>query len=310
VLTSGCSHALQMAIEVLCNPGDTLFIPNPGFPLYHTIADHLGVATVEYALHEDAGWEADLDALEAAVAAAPRPRALLINNPSNPCGSVYTEAHLRALLAIAGRWRIPVIADEIYADMVFEPGAFHPLAALTDEVPVLSAGGISKRYLVPGWRLGWLACHDKGGVLQRGGVLSAVKQLTQIIVGPNSLMQAALPSILQQTSPRFYDQTMSTLARHAAFTVETLGAVAGLRPVEPQGAMYVMVGIDEALCGGDDVVFAQRLLEEESVFVLPGQCFGRTGFFRIVTCPPEDKLGEAYARIAAFCNRNRVHDPS
>ena len=303
-LTSGCSHALQMSIEVLCNPGDTLLIPNPGFPLYKTIADHLNVKTRTYELLPNRGWEADVEQLRRELRAEPVKGALLVNNPSNPCGSVYTKAHLEELLALAEEFKLPVIADEIYADMVFDGFDFYAMADLTATVPVLSAGGMSKRYLVPGWRLGWVIAYDKQGILKDGGVLHGLKQLTQIIVGPNSLMQSIVPTVLQRTDPMFYDKTMATLQSHANFTIERLSMVDGLTPVPPQGAMYVMVGIDvDGLGVASDVDFAQRLLEEESVFVLPGQCFGTPNYFRIVTCPPLNKLGEAYDRIAAFCKR-------
>ena len=137
----------------------------------------------------------------------------------------------------------------------------------------------------------------------------AIKQMCTILVGPNSVMQSALPTILQGASSnlkKFHVGTMETLQLHAEFTTEKLGAVAGLTPVRPQGAMYVMVGIDDTIFGGDDLLFAQTLLEEESVFVLPGQCFGRRGYFRIVTCPPVPVLAEAYERMAGFCQRHRA----
>jgi tyrosine aminotransferase len=305
-LTSGCSHALQICIEVLCNPGDTLLVPNPAFPLYQTIADHLSVSVSKYELLPERGWEADLEhmraQLEAAAAGSGRVGAILVNNPSNPCGSVYSIAHLKGILALAEEFKVPIIADEIYGDMVFEgEEEFSYMAELTDVVPVLSCNGIAKRYLVPGWRLGWIVAYDKQGVLAQGGVLQGIKQLTQIIVGPNSLMQSALPTMIQRTPDVFYDETMDTLRQHAEFTVDRLSQVDCLTPVRPQGAMYVMVGVDVAGMDAavqDDVRFAQLLLEEESVFVLPGQCFGKPNYFRIVTCPPLPKLAGTCFYIA------------
>lgn len=306
-LTSGCSHALQMSIEVLCNPGDTLLIPNPGFPLYQTIADHLSVKCRTYELLPDKGWEADIEQLRSELVAEPVRGALLVNNPSNPCGSVYSKSHLEALLAVAEEFSLPVIADEIYADMVFDGFEYHGMAQLTDTVPVLHAGGMSKRYLVPGWRLGWVAAYDKQDILKKGKVLEGLKSLTQIIVGPNSLMQSIVPSVLSRTDPSFYNETMDTLKKHADFTVERLRDIPGLTPVQPQGAMYVMVALDKELFGVDsDVDFAQRLLEDQSVFVLPGACFGKANYFRIVTCPPLPVLGEAYDRLESFCNKLRT----
>ena len=161
-LTSGCSHALQICIEVLCNPGDTLLLPNPAFPLYQTIAGHLSVSVSKYQLDPERAWEADLEdmreQLNAAARAGSRVGAILVNNPSNPCGSVYSTAHLKAILALAEEFKVPIIADEIYGEMAFagEGPEFSYMAELTETVPILSCNGIAKRYLVPGWRLGWI----------------------------------------------------------------------------------------------------------------------------------------------------------
>lgn len=91
---------------------------------------------------------------------------ILVNNPSNPCGSVYSEQHLRDILALAEKHHLPIIADEIYCDLVFKGNQFYPMATLTKEVPILSVGGLAKKYLVPGWRVGWVTVHDRNGIFQ------------------------------------------------------------------------------------------------------------------------------------------------
>lgn len=103
-------------------------------------------------------WEIDLDELDRLVDA--KTKAILVNNPSNPCGSVYSKSHLESILRIAQKHHLPILADEIYWDMVFSDEKFIPLARLSQEVPIISIGAISKRFLVPGWRLGWIMIFD------------------------------------------------------------------------------------------------------------------------------------------------------
>ena len=159
ILASGCSHALEMVIAGICNPGENILIPRPSFPLYKTIADSFDLEVRYYRLDASNNWQVDLKDLDEQVDS--RTRAILISNPSNPCGSVYSKAHLINVLAVAEKHGLPIIADEIYWDMVFSGEKFIPLASVSINVPIISVGAISKRYLVPGWRLGWIMLFDR-----------------------------------------------------------------------------------------------------------------------------------------------------
>ena len=139
-----------------------------------------------------------------------RTRAILVNNPSNPCGSVYSEAHLSAILRVAEAHRVPIIADEIYENMCFGNNKFYPMASLTETVPILTVGGLAKNFLVPGWRLGWVIVYDHNGVLRRE-VLPALVSLSQLVLGANSLIQGALPDILTKTPKSFQASLIETL---------------------------------------------------------------------------------------------------
>lgn len=134
-----------------------------------------------------------------------RTSTVVMNNPSNPCGSVFRKQHLLDFLAVCERHHLPVIADEIYCDLVFSGNEFFPLASLTQTVPVLAVGGLAKKYLVPGWRVGWIFIHDRNDVFAE--VREGLNSLSQLILGSNSLVQAALPEILNNTDPSFYHDT-------------------------------------------------------------------------------------------------------
>lgn len=308
ILASGASGALDLAITALLNPGDNLLIPLPGFSLYECICGSKGYVVKRYKLLPEKNWEIDIAHMKSLID--DRTRAILVNNPSNPCGSVFSQEHLKEILAVAEEYKLPIIADEIYADMVFTGHTFYPIATLTETVPVLAIGGLAKRFLVPGWRLGWITVHDRNGILSE--IKQGIVQLSQLILGPNSLAQSILTEILENTPEDFLEGLVKTLEEHSTFTVEKLSKVPGLKPVVAQGAMYQMIEININAFADvtDDIDFMRKLLAEESVFVLPGTIFGMKNFFRIVFCAPIPMLGSAYDRMAEFCARHTKSETS
>jgi len=304
VLASGASGALDLAITALLNPGDNLLIPLPAFSLYECICGSKGYVVKRYKLLPEKNWEADIAHMRSLID--DRTRAILVNNPSNPCGSVYSREHLQDILAIAEEFKLPIIADEIYADMVFKGHSFFPLATLTETVPILSVGGLAKRFLVPGWRLGWILIHDRNNVFSE--IRQAIVQLSQLILGPNSIAQSVLTEVLENTPPDFFEGLMKTLEENSNFSLEKISQIKGLKPVVAQGAMYQMVEIDIKRFSDitDDMDFMRKLLAEESVFVLPGSIFGIKNFFRIVFCAPIPMLETAYQRMDEFCQRHTI----
>jgi tyrosine aminotransferase len=325
IMASGCSGAIELCISTLLDEDDLLLVPAPGFPLYTTISDSRGVRVRHYRLLPEKQWEADLDHLEEIVSnerADPvhsgKRVVLLVNNPSNPCGSVYSRGHLTSLLAFADKWKLPIIADEIYANVVF-PGelVFTPMASITEfsTVPIISAGGIAKEFFVPGWRIGWAVVHETSGEPTMTNIRKGIVSMTQLIMAANSLCMSALPSILRPEKgsendsalAKYKADSLQILADNAKLCVQRTRSIKGLTAIAPQGAMYLMIGIDcEAFGFKDDVEFSQLLLKEQNVFVLPGQCFTCPNFVRIVSCAPAAILNDAFDRIEAFCDKRRV----
>jgi tyrosine aminotransferase len=189
VIASGCSGAIDIALTGLLNPGDNILLPKPAFPLYQVICDAHKIQVKFYNLLPEKNWEADLAHLESLVDE--NTKAILVNNPSNPCGSVYSKEHLQQILAVADHHKLPVIADEIYGDMVFGNNMFFPMATLTKTVPVISVGGLAKKFLIPGWRVGWLMVHDRNNTLK--DVRTAYFKLSQLILGASSLVMVRPP---------------------------------------------------------------------------------------------------------------------
>eukprot|EP01102_Stenamoeba_stenopodia_P007962 TRINITY_DN224_c0_g2_i2.p1 TRINITY_DN224_c0_g2~~TRINITY_DN224_c0_g2_i2.p1 ORF type:complete len:417 (-),score=50.40 TRINITY_DN224_c0_g2_i2:144-1394(-) len=308
IITSGCSGALEIAIVVLANERENILLPAPGFSLYQTICDSKGIEPRYYRLLPEKNWEIDIEHLKTLIDS--NTRAILVNNPSNPCGSVYTKEHLQKVLEVAEEFKIPIIADEIYEKMVFEGSEFHSLSSLSETVPILEVGGIAKRYLVPGWRLGWVIVHDRNGAFS--DVRTGCHALATLLLGANSLIQSIMPSVLKETPREFYDDTQRTLQEQAFHLAKKLSEIPELHPITPQGAMYMMVRIDCSKFSDipDDVTFCEKLVKEELVVLLPGtifKCSLSLGyFFRAVISAPISVLDEAAQRISVFCANHRL----
>eukprot|EP00618_Florenciella_parvula_P036621 CAMPEP_0119494578 /NCGR_PEP_ID=MMETSP1344-20130328/18478_1 /TAXON_ID=236787 /ORGANISM="Florenciella parvula, Strain CCMP2471" /LENGTH=335 /DNA_ID=CAMNT_0007530085 /DNA_START=18 /DNA_END=1022 /DNA_ORIENTATION=+ len=194
ILASGGSGALDIAITAALNEGDNLLVPAPGFPLYQVIAESNGASVKQYPLVPERDWEVDCASLEALID--DKTRAILVNNPSNPCGSLFSDNNLREILAIAEKYKLLIISDEIYGTMTFTGHEFTPIAALTTTVPVLAVGGMAKMFCVPGWRVGWIMVIDRNNVLTEGGMRQGLMNLSQLILGANALVQSAIPAVL------------------------------------------------------------------------------------------------------------------
>lgn len=158
----GCSGALYNAMAVLCEVGDQVLVPKPGFPLCQPICQNLGVEFDAYRLLPEEGWKIDLEHLRSLIT--PKTRAILVNNPSNPCGSCFTAEHIQEILAIADEFKIPIIADEVYYGLSYDPERpFISFGQSTKTVPVICTGAMSKIYCLPGWRCGWTVVYNNQG---------------------------------------------------------------------------------------------------------------------------------------------------
>ncbi len=301
ILTCGCSQAIDMAISVLANPGEhNILIPKPGFSLYQTLCKSKGISTKYYSLNPDKNWECDLEEMASLIDE--NTAAILINNPSNPCGSNFTREHIRDIISLAESRNLPIIADEIYEHMVFGGNTYTPFAEGSENVPIIHVGGLAKQFMIPGWRLGWLVLHDRHNRFQH--VRKGLMDLSTLTLGPTSLIQSVVPELVEKTPNNFYKEVLEQLEENVKVIKHHLSNTPGLHLIEPQGAMYVMVGLDESTLG-DDVEFSTKLVEEESVFVLPGRVFEMPNYIRIVITSPREILQEACERIHEFCVRKQ-----
>jgi len=291
----------------LAGPGKNILVPRPGFPLYVTLMRPYDIEERYYNLRMEKNWEADLEQMEALIDE--NTAAIVVNNPNNPTGAVYGREHLENILKLAQKHHVPIIADEIYGDMVFGGAEFFPMHTLKPKVPLLTCDGISKRYLVPGWILGWLIVHDVDEAFAQ--VRTAIRQLAQKIVGPCALMQGALPSILRKTPREFFERTRDILSKNVEIVCRELAQVPGLRPIEARGAMYMMIGVDIRSFpefDGEEALI-KAMISEESLYCLPGSAFNSPGGIRFVLTHSNETMFEACRRLEAFCQRHHHTDP-
>jgi tyrosine aminotransferase len=305
--------------------------------LYQVIAESHGARVVHYDLLPEQGWQVDLDHIDRIISEEEAKtnndtnnikvvRGIVVNNPSNPTGAVYSEEHLSQIIRLAEKWNVPIVSDEIYGDLTFGSNVFHPMAnvaaKLDYSVPVITASGLGKQYLVPGWRLGWIIFQDsRHGSIQE--VKKGAQRLAQVVLGASRLAQVAIPAVLNPSNEsdiasiaQWKANLHSQVENQAALLCGLLDKCHGLEVIRPQGAMYAMVRIHVHLFDDDihdDVSFMKLLLEEENIVVLPGQAFGldkedhdTTPVFRVVFCAPEDVLVCACERISTFCGRHAL----
>lgn len=246
-------------------------------------------------------WDVDLESLKAQIK--PNTKAILVNNPSNPCGSCFTKEHMLEILAIADEYRIPIISDEVYYGLSYnDERPFISMGNLTSTVPVICTGALSKIYCVPGWRCGWTIVYNNSGYFDK--VIDNLGKHCMILLHPNSLVQYALPKILGTVPDSFFTELKLKLKTASNTAFVRLSNIRGIKPIKSSAAMYMMVGIEPSEFKDivDDIDFCKKLLQEMNCLTFPSQCFFSKNFFRIIICTKPEILNEFGDRLEQFCN--------
>lgn len=295
VITAGTSEGIEMVLSALADPGDEVLVPVPTYPLYTAVCAKIGARAVYYRTDPDRGWLPDLDHLRALVT--PATRALVVIDPNNPTGAVYSAEVRSALVELADRHNVVLLADEVYGDLAYE-GPVGPIAAVDPSAPVVSFSSLSKAYLAPGWRAGWLAV---GRSERLDGVLAAILKLADGRVCSNGPVQHAIVAAL--TGDRSHQVGLRTALRErAVLTTTRLNAIEGISCAAPAAAFYAMPRV--ALPPGvTDEAFVLALLRATGVLCVYGSGFGlapEAGFFRVVFLAPPAELAAIYDDLAGF----------
>ncbi len=304
---NGVSELIMMVLQALVDNGDEVLVPAPDYPLWTGAVSLCGGTPVHYLCDEGNGWNPDLAEIEAKVSK--RTQVLVIINPNNPTGAVYSEAIVRGLIDIARRHDLVVLADEIYEKIIFDDAVHHHAARFAGEdVLCLTFSGLSKAYRVCGYRAGWVMIS--GPKHLASDFLEGLTLLSNMRMCPNVPAQHAIQTALggyqsvgELVAPggRFYEQ--SKLAWRL------LNEIPGVSCVEPSGALYCFPRLDPAVYPiEDDEAFVIDLLRTEKILVTHGTGFNwpEPDHFRLVTLPEAAVLTEAIGRIADYLATQRA----
>jgi aspartate/methionine/tyrosine aminotransferase len=295
VITSGTSEGIELALTALAGPGDDVLIPVPTYPLYTAVLAKIGARAVFYRTDPQRGWQPDVDHVRSLIS--PAARALVVIDPNNPTGATYSREARQALVGLADTHNIPLLADEVYADLAFD-GPVGALAALNPEAPVITFSSLSKAYLAPGWRMGWLAAATTPRLDE---VVGGIKKLADGRLCSNGPMEHALVAAL--TGDRSHqDAFRVALKERAAITHTRLDAIEGITCVPPTAAFYAMPQV-HLPPGVTDEDFVLGLLRATGVLCVYGSGFATApadGFFRVVFLASPAELDEIYGAIRDF----------
>ncbi|MFX0122684.1 MAG: aminotransferase class I/II-fold pyridoxal phosphate-dependent enzyme [Candidatus Hodarchaeota archaeon] len=294
LVTSGVSEAI-LFISASIKAGMEVLIPSPTYPPYLSYLNYYKIKPVEYDTLESEGWQPNIDDLRNKISS--KTQAILIINPNNPTGAVYSQKMVKKIADLAGEHNLLIIADEIYDLLSFEKN-FRSTASLTD-VPVLELNGISKTLLSPGWRLGWAILRDENEIYSE--FWEALAKQSRIRLCANSPIQVAVSKILNKET-EYLENVIKKLKERANYFSKRINEISGLSVVTPRGAFYAFPRIDIDI---DDRSFVLDLLQETGVLFVFGSGFGELGkgHFRSVVLPEVSIMREAIDHVESFVNK-------
>lgn len=300
---NGVSELIMITTRALCEQGFEILVPSPDYPLWTAAINLTGGTAVHYHCNEQT-WEPDIADLEAKIN--DKTRAIVIINPNNPTGMVYSRQVLEEIVTLARKHELIILSDEIYDRITYDGAKHIPIASLTDDVMCITFNGASKSNRLCGYRLGWMQLS--GPFEQAPVFVRNVNKLTSMRLCSVVPFQDIIPecletdkSIYQLTAPggRLYEQKQLCQTH--------INQIPGLSCTAVTGALYAFVKIDlDKLDFADDLDFATKLLHEEHVLVVHGQGFNWPGkdHFRIVFLPSVTELETALDKIEKLCRRH------
>jgi len=294
-ITAGTSEGIELALTALLDEDGEVLVPMPTYPLYTAIIAKLGATARYYRCDPSQGWTPDIEHLSSLVT--PRTRAVVVIDPNNPTGATYPEASRRALIAFAERHGLAILADEVYADLGYD-GPVDPLGKLAPDAPIISFSSLSKAYLAPGWRTGWLSI---GRSPRLDDVAAAIRKLADGRLCSTVPMQYAVTAAL--TGDKSHQAKFrADLKLRATLTADSLRAMPGVTCMTPTAGFYAMPRIPLAP-GRTDEEYVLGLLRATGVLVVYGSGFGlpaAEGYLRIVFLASPEELTEVYRLMADY----------
>ncbi|MBI4463615.1 MAG: aminotransferase class I/II-fold pyridoxal phosphate-dependent enzyme [Acidobacteria bacterium] len=297
-ITSGVSEGIEIAFAALLNTGENILIPSPGYPLFEATLAKLGFEAIPYYLDETNGWQPDLSQMARLING--RTRAIVVINPNNPTGAVCHRERLRGILDLAARHGLLTFSDETYSKLLLDPLEHVPLASLISEQPVVTFNGLTKAYLVPGFRVGWgILSGDERNVAD---YREAIAKMLRVRLCANHPAQFAIRPALEGNQGHI-PEMVAKLRRRRELIVSLLNSVPNIRCSSPQAAFYAFPRLE---ISRSDQEFVADLIRQTGVLVVPGTGFGQqpgSKHFRLVFLPAEETLEKALNLIGAFARK-------
>ena len=294
-VTSGVSETVDLCLSALVNAGEDFLTPSPDYPLYSAVLCKLGIRLNAYDLNEEDAWQPELADIERKLT--PRTRGIVLINPNNPTGSLCTRPMLEKVAELARRHNLIVFSDEIYDKLILDGTPHLAFAAVAPDVPCVTFGGMSKNYLVPGWRIGWGIVSGDAAAVKT--YTEGVHRLLRARLCANHPEQYAIKPALEGPQDHLVEVQRKLRSRRD-LTQKWCEATPRVSCVAPRGAFYAYPRID---IPESDELFVKELIRQKHVMVVHGSGFGQkpgTQHFRIVFLPDEATLTKAYAGIAEF----------
>ena len=303
IITEGISEGIQMILAALVEKGDEILFPGPTYPPYISYTKFFEGTPVSYETIEKEGWIPNIDDLRSKIS--PKTRAIVITNPNNPTGSVYSGKMIKEMLDIAGEHNLPVLSDEIYDQLTYEK-PFVSTAHLSKDVPVVGLNGFSKVYQMTGWRLGYMYFKGEGKILD--DLRLGVEKQCRIRLCANTPVQIAGAAALNGPQD-FVKDIVEKLRERRDYAWKRLNEIEGISATKPEGAFYIFPKIHEiGTRWKTDMEFVVELLRETGVLIVNGSGFDPIygkDHARIVFLPPCEELEEAFNCLEQFMKKKQ-----
>lgn len=299
-LGNGASELITMATNALLDDGDEMLVPMPDYPLWTAAVSLSGGRPVHYRCDEANGWMPDLDDIRAKIT--PATKGLVVINPNNPTGALYSDALLKELVQIAREHHLVLMADEVYDKVLYDGAKHTALASLSNDVLTLTFNSLSKSYRACGYRAGWMVISGDKAVAQ--DYIEGLNMLANMKLGSNVPGQYAIQTALGgYQSINDLVKEGGRLRRQRDLAYELITAIPGVSCVKPQAALYMFPRLDPRIYPiEDDRQFFMEVLRATRVMLVQGTGFNwpHPDHFRIVFLPHEDDLREAIGRLEKF----------
>lgn len=304
-LGNGVSEMISISLQALLDDGDEVLVPMPDYPLWAACISLAGGNAVHYRCDEQADWYPDIDDIKSKITS--NTKAIVVINPNNPTGALYSEDLLKEIVEIARQNDLIIFADEIYDRLVMDGQKHTAIASLAPDVFCVSMNGLSKSHRICGFRVGWMVLSGPKANVR--GYIEGLNMLANMRLCANVLGQHVV-----QTSLGGYQSVDELLMpggriyEQRNFIYKAVNEVPGLSAVKPTAGLYIFPKIDREMYRiDDDEQFCLELLKQEKVMLVPGKGFNWTepDHFRIVYLPRVEELAEVQAKLTRVLSQYR-----